>query len=283
MADLLLPFQLPFMQLAFALAIAVAVPMAMLSCFLVLRGWSLMGDAVSHAVLPGVVLAYAAGLPIAIGAFVAGFLCAAATGYLRDQSRIKEDTAMGVVFAGLFGLGLVLYANMPTSLHLSHLLFGDMLGATTGDLGFAAAVGAIVAAALSIWRADLAALIFDPQHARAIGMPVRTLHYGLLGLVALSVVGALQAVGIILAIALLITPGATAFLWARRFGPMLAISAALGAGGAIVGVYASFWLDSAPAPTVVLVLTAAFVLSYARVAAAERRLRRVTPPAERNS
>jgi manganese/iron transport system permease protein len=274
MADLLLPFQLPFMQLAFALALAVAVPMAMLSCFLVLRGWSLMGDAVSHAVLPGVILAFLVGAPIAIGAFVAGFACAAATGVLRDQSRIKEDTAMGVVFAGLFGFGLVLYASVPTTLHLSHLLFGDMLGATVGDLGFAAAVGLVVVAALLALRADLVAFIFDPQHARAIGLPVRALNYGLLALVALAVVGALQAVGIILAVALLITPGATAFLLARRFGPMLAISAALGAGGAIVGVYASFWLDSAPAPTVVLALTAAFALALLRTRLIERRLRR---------
>jgi manganese/iron transport system permease protein len=177
---LLLPFQLPFMQAAFAVAVLTAVPMAMLSCFLVLRGWALMGDAISHAVLPGVILSYLAGLPIAVGAFAAGFLCAAATGWLRDQSRIKEDTAMGVVFSGLFGLGLVLYASVPTTLHLSHLLFGDMLGVTWGDVGWAGLAGAVVVAALLVWRADLVAQIFDAGHARAIGLPVRALHYGLL-------------------------------------------------------------------------------------------------------
>ncbi len=272
MGDLLLPFQLPFMQTAFAVAILTAVPMAMLSCFLILRGWALMGDAISHAVLPGVILAFLAGLPIAIGAFAAGFLCAAGTGWLRDQSRIKEDTAMGVVFSGLFGLGLVLYASVPTTLHLSHLLFGDMLGVTWGDVGWAGLAGAIIVAALLVWRADLTAQIFDPAHARAIGLRVKALHYGLLALVALAVVGALQAVGIILAVALLITPGAAAFLWARRFGAMLALAAGLG--GAIVGVYASFWLDSAPAPTVVLVLTLAFALSLVRERLVARRLRR---------
>lgn len=262
MAEVLLPFQLPFMQVAFAIALAAALPMALLSCFLVLRGWALMGDAISHAVLPGVVLSYVAGLPIALGAFVAGFACAAGTGWLRENSRVKEDTAMGVVFSGLFGLGLVLYASIPTTLHLSHLLFGDMLGATWAEVGWSAAAGLVVTAALLAFRADFAAQIFDPTHARAIGLPVRALHYGLLAMVALAVVSALQAVGIILSVALLITPGATAFLWARRLDAMLAISAAVGAAGAIAGVYASFWLDSAPAPTIVLAYSLAFALSY---------------------
>jgi len=262
-ADLLLPFELPFMQSAFAIAAATALPMALLSCFLVLRGWSLMGDAISHAVLPGVILAYAAGLPIALGAFVAGFLCAAGSGWLRDNSRIKEDTALGVAFSGLFGLGLVLYASAHTTLHLSHLLFGDMLGVTWVEVGWAALAGAVVIAALLAFRRGFVAQIFDAAHAEAIGLPVRALHYGMLALVALAVVGALQAVGIILSVALLITPGATAFLWARRFGRMLALAAALGLGAAVVGVYASFWLDAAPAPTVVLVLTIAFVASLA--------------------
>jgi manganese/iron transport system permease protein len=274
MTDALLPFQLPFMQMAFAIAVATALPMAMLSCFLILRGWALMGDAISHAVLPGVILAYVAGAPIAVGAFIAGFVCAAGTGWLKDNSRIKEDTAMGVVFSGLFGLGLVLYASVPTTLHLSHLLFGDMLGVTWGDVGWAALAGAIVVAALLAFRADLVAQIFDPRHAQAIGLPVRLLHYGLLALVALAVVGALQAVGLILSVALLITPGATAFLWVRRFGPMLALAAALGVGAAVIGVYASFWFDAAPAPTIVLALTLAFALSLLRLRLVERRARR---------
>lgn len=261
MSEIWLPFQLPFMQMAFLIAIVTAVPMALLSCFLVLRGWALMGDAISHAVLPGVILSYLAGLPIAIGAFAAGFVCAAGSGWLRDNSRIKEDTAMGVVFAGLFGLGLVLYASVPTTLHLSHLLFGDILGVTWAEVAWAALAGAVVAGPLLALRADFTVLIFDPAHARAIGLPALRLHYGLLALVALAVVGALQSVGIILAVALLITPGATAFLWVRRVGPMLALAASLGFAGAVLGVYASFWLDAAPAPTVVLALTMAFAAS----------------------
>jgi manganese/iron transport system permease protein len=265
MADLLLPFQLPFMQQAFAVSLAVALPMALLSCFLVLRGWALMGDAISHAVLPGVILAWLVGLPIALGAFVAGFLCAAGTGWLRDNSRIKEDTAMGVVFSGLFGLGLVLYASVPTTLHLSHLLFGDMLGVTWAEVGWAALSGGVIVACVLALRADLALFVFDARHARAIGLNVRALHYGLLALVSLAVVGALQAVGIILAVALLITPGATALLWARRIGPLLAIAGGLGISGAALGVYASFWLDSAPAPTIVLILSLAFAASLTRL------------------
>jgi manganese/iron transport system permease protein len=270
MPDLLLPFQLPFMQGAFVIAVATALPMALLSCFLVLRGWALMGDAISHSILPGVILSYLAGLPIALGAFAAGFLCAAGSGWLGANSRIKEDTAMGVVFSGLFGLGLVLYASVPTTLHLSHLLFGDMLGVVWAEVGQAALIGAVVVAVTLALRRDLAALVFDPLHARAIGLPVRALHYGLLALVALSVVGALQAVGVIMAIALLITPGATAFLWARRFSTMLAIAAALGVAAALAGVYLSFWLDSAPAPTIILVLSLAFAASLVRVRLRDR-------------
>ncbi len=269
--DLLVPFALPFMQQAFSIALLVALPMSLLSCFLVLRGWSLMGDAIGHAVLPGVVLAHLVGLPIALGAFASGFACASATGWLKDNSRIKEDTAMGVVFSGLFGLGLVLYASVPTTLHLSHLLFGDMLGATWGDVAWAGGVAAVIVAATLALRADLAAMIFDPQHARAIGLPVRRLHFALIALIALGVVGALQAVGIILAVALLITPGATALLWAQRFDAMLGLAACLGLAAAFVGVYVSFWIDSAPAPTIVLVMSLLFVVSLARTTMRHRR------------
>ncbi len=229
MADLLLPFQFPFMQQAFLIAGLVALPMALLSCFLVLRGWSLMGDAISHAVLPGVVLAHAAGLPILVGAFVAGLLCATATGWLRDNSRIKEDTV------------------------------------SWGDIGQAAAIAAVIVAALVLKRADFTAVTFDPLHARAIGLKVRLLDHALLAMIALAVVGALQAVGIILAIALMITPGATAALWTRRMGPMLLFAAVFGVVTAQAGVYAAFWIDAAPAPTIVLIQTLGFLLSLARV------------------
>lgn len=261
---LLLPFAFPFMQQAFAIALLVALPMSLLSTFLVLKGWSLMGDAVSHAVLPGIVLAYVIGLPLALGAFAAGMTCAIATGFLKENSRIKEDTVMGVVFSGMFGFGIVLYVGMETELHLDHILFGDMLGVIWADVAESGVVAAIVCALLLIKRRDLLLLSFDPQHARAIGLPVRLLHYGLLAVLSLTIVGALKAVGIILAIAMLITPGATAFLIARRFETMMAWSAAVALVGSFLGVYLSFFIDSAPAPTIVLVMTAMFIAAFLR-------------------
>ncbi len=261
---LLLPFSFPFMQQAFAIALLVAAPMALLSTFLVLKGWSLMGDAISHAVLPGIVIAYIIGIPLAVGAFTAGMVCALATGFLKENSRVKEDTVMGVVFSGMFGLGLVLYVGVQTSVHLDHILFGDMLGVTWRDVGESGLIAAIVSGLLLLRRRDLLLLAFDPQHARAIGLPVRLLHYGLLAILSLTTVGALKAVGIILAIAMLITPGATAFLIARRFETMMAISLAVSLLASFLGVYLSFFIDSAPAPTIVLLMTAAFILAFAR-------------------
>src|SRR5690606_13587729 len=131
---LIWPFQFPFMVQAMVISVLVAVPTALLSCFLVLKGWSLMGDAVSHAVLPGVVIAYILGAPLGVGAFAAGMVCALATGYLKENSRIKQDTVMGVVFSGMFGLGLVLYTSIQSDVHLDHILFGDMLGVGPSDI-----------------------------------------------------------------------------------------------------------------------------------------------------
>ena len=237
---LLQPFQFAFMQQAFVIAVLVAVPMALLSCFLVLKGWSLMGDAISHAVLPGVVLAYIAGIPLAIGAFAAGMVCALATGYLKENSRVKEDTAMGVVFSGMFGLGIVLYTKIQTEVHLDHILFGDMLGVSWRDVGRKRRHRRARGGSIMIFRRDLLLHAFDPQHARAIGLPVRLLHYGLLAILSLTIVGALKAVGIILAIAMLIAPGAIAFLLTSRFGRDAGRSAvAIAVLASFFGVYLS--------------------------------------------
>ncbi|MFG1479210.1 metal ABC transporter permease [Xanthobacter sp. V4C-4] len=277
LATLAQPFQFDFLVSALVISVLVAVPMALLSCFLVLRGWSLMGDAVSHAVLPGVVLAYMAGLPLAIGAFVAGMGCALATGYLKENSRIKEDTVMGVVFSGMFGLGLVLYTKIQSDVHLDHILFGDMLGVGPADILETGLIAALVTGVIVVrWR-DLLLHAFDPAQAKAMGLSVKLLHYGLLVLLSLTVVGALKAVGIILAVALLIAPGAIAFLVARRFGQMLCIAVAVSAGCAVLGVYASFFLDSAPAPTIVLLMTAVFIAAFIGVRLKARRAARMAP------
>jgi manganese/iron transport system permease protein len=259
---LLAPFQFDFMVNALVISVLVAVPAALLSCFLVLKGWSLMGDAISHAVLPGVVIAYIAGLPLALGAFVAGMTCALATGFLKENSRIKQDTVMGIVFSGMFGVGLVLYIKIQSDVHLDHILFGDMLGVAWQDIAQTGVIAAITSGIVIVkWR-DFLLHAFDPAQARAVGLPVRWLHYGLLCLISLTIVGALKAVGTILAIAVLIAPGAIAFLLTRKFSTMLIVSVAIAVTTSFLGVYSSFFLDSAPAPTIVLFMTAAFIIAF---------------------
>jgi manganese/iron transport system permease protein len=262
---LLSPFQFEFMVSALIISVLVAIPTAMLSCFMVLKGWSLMGDAISHAVFPGVVIAYIVGFPYAIGAFVAGMFCAVATGFLKEHSRIKQDTVMGIVFSGMFGLGLVLYVKIQSDVHLDHILFGDMLGVGWNDIGQAAVIMIVTAGVLLLkWR-DFLLHAFDGIQAKAVGLRVRLLHYGLLCLISLTIVGALKAVGIILAIAMLIAPGAIAFLLTRKFSTMLLISVIVATAAAFFGVYLAFFLDSAPAPTIVLLMTAIFIGSFIHV------------------
>lgn len=259
---LLTPFQFSFMINALIISVLVAIPTALLSCFLVLKGWSLMGDAISHAVFPGVVIAYIVGFPYSVGAFAAGMVCALATGFLKDNSRIKQDTVMGIVFSGMFGLGLVLYVKIQSDVHLDHILFGDMLGIGWRDIVETAIIAAITAGIIIVkWR-DFLLHAFDPAQAKAVGLRVSLLHYGLLCLISLTIVGALKAVGIILAIAMLIAPGAIAFLLATRFSTMLALSVVIAVVASFLGVYLSFFIDSAPAPTIVLLLSVTFVAAF---------------------
>lgn len=261
---LLLPFQFPFMQNGFLIALIVSPPAAMLSCFLVLKGWALMGDAVSHAILPGVVLAYLMGLPLLVGAFVAGMTCSLLTGYLAENSRVKRDTVMGVVFSGMFAVGLILFVAFPTDAHLDHILFGNMLGVGRADLLTSALIAGPVFAAFALkWR-DFLLHAFDPAQAQAAGLNTVALNYGLLTILSLVVVAVLTAVGLILAVALLVTPGAIAFLVVRSFGRMLVVATLVCAVSMLGGIYLSFFLDSAPAPTIVLVLTTIFLLAFLR-------------------
>ena len=260
--DPLAPFAFGFMQQAFIIGVCVAVPAALLSCFLVLKGWSLMGDAVSHAVLPGVVLAWITGLPLIVGAFAAGMSCAMLTGYLSYNSRIKQDTVMGVVFSGMFGIGIIMYTSITTNQHLDHVLFGNMLGVGAQDLWTAGLISAFVTAFLVLKWKDLLLHAFDPAQAQASGLHTGVLHYGLLAVLSLTIVATLTATGLILAVALLVTPGAIAFLVVRSFGPMLIVSVLVCLLSMFAGVYASFFLDSAPAPTIVLILTVIFVLAF---------------------
>lgn len=259
---LITPFAYPFMVEAAAMAVIIAIPAALLSCFLVLKGWSLMGDGISHAVLPGIVLAYIAGIPLLIGAFAAGMICALAAGWLDDNSRIKQDTALGIVMSGMFGLGIVIYTQTPSDVHLDHILFGNILGVGRSDFISAGGIALAVSLILILkWR-DFAMLAFDPVQSRVSGLSVRLLHYGLLAMISACVVAMLSAVGIILSVALLIAPGAIAFLLTRRLQAMLAVAVAIAVLAGLGGVWASFWLDSAPAPTIVMVLTVLFIAAF---------------------
>jgi manganese/iron transport system permease protein len=256
------PFAYEFMQRALLVALLVAAVCAVLSCYLVLKGWSLMGDAISHAVLPGIVIAYVVGIPLVIGAFTAGLGCALATGYLKDNSRVKEDTVMGIVFSGMFGFGLVLFTKIETDQHLNHILFGNVLGVTTADLIETAIIAGGTLLIVLIKRRDLLLYCFDPNHARAIGLPVRVLHYGLLVLLSLTIVSALKAVGIILVIAMLIAPGATAYLLTDSFGRMLGIAVVVAMASAAFGTLVSFHINGATGACIVLVQASAFIAAF---------------------
>lgn len=253
------PFQHGFMLEAFAIAALVGAVCAVLSCFLVLKGWSLMGDAISHAVLPGVVVAYAVGMPLAIGAFISGLFCAASTGWIKSNSRLKEDTIMGIVFTGLFALGLVLFTKVTSDVHLNHILFGSPLGITREDMIQIVVTAGVTLAVVLVKRRDLLLFCFDPNQARAVGLNTTALHYLLLALLAATIVASLQAVGIILTVAMLITPGCIGYLLTDRFGRMMAIAAASAVFAAVAGTYACFLLDAPPAACIVLVQSAVFV------------------------
>ena len=269
---LTMPFHFSFMTNAFWIMSIISVPTALLSCYLVLKGWSLMGDAISHAVLPGVVIAYLLNIPLIIGAFCAGMLCALATGFLSENSRIKQDTVMGIVFSGMFGFGIVLYTKITTDVHLDHILFGNMLGISRDNLWTAGIISLGVSGLLLAKRRDLLLQSFDPIQAQAVGLPVGLLHYGMLAMISLTIVATLSAVGIILSIGLLIAPGAIAFLLTKRFEHMLIISVVVTLVSGFIGVYLSFFLDSAPAPTVILVLTGLFIMAFVRSARVARQV-----------
>lgn len=272
LTTLLEPFQFSFMVNALVISTIVAVPCALLSVFLVLKGWALMGDAMSHAVFPGIVLAWIAGIPLAIGAFIAGLFCAVATGYLDDNSRIKRDTIMGIVFSGMFGAGLVLYVSIQSEVHLDHILFGDMLGVSLSDIMQTAVITLGIALIIGLKWKDLLLHAFDPHQAKASGLNTALLHYGLLCMIALTIVATLKSVGIILSISLLIAPGAIAILMTRKFSHALWLAVAMSVITSFMGVYLSFFIDSAPAPTIIVLFSLLFVITFIYATLRDRRL-----------
>ena len=256
------PLSYPFMQRALVVSVMVGAVCAVLSCYLVLKGWSLMGDAISHAVLPGIVIAFVLGLPLAVGAFVGGLSCALLTGYLKENSRVKEDTVMGIVFSGMFGFGLVIFTKVETEQHLSHILFGNVLGVTLRDLIETAIIASATLLIVLLKRRDFLLYCFDPNHARVVGLPVRVLHYGLLILLSLTIVASLKAVGIILVIAMLVAPGAIAYLLTDSFDRMLIIATSVAVGSSAVGTVISFHVDGATGACIVLTQFLVFVLAF---------------------
>jgi ABC-type Mn2+/Zn2+ transport system permease subunit len=255
------PFQHEFMREALAVAVIVGAVCAVLSCFLVLKGWSLMGDAISHAVLPGVVLAYIAGVPLAVGAFCSGLLCAVGTGFIRNNSRVKEDTVMGVVFTGLFALGLVMFTQVKTDVHLNHILFGSLLGIPRAQIIQTIVIGIGTLLVTLAMRKDLLLFCFDPGHARSVGLNTTVLNYVLLSLVALTIVTSLQAVGIILVVAMLVTPGCVGSLMADRFHRMMLFAVGSAVTSCISGVYVSFFINGSTGACIVLFQSLFFVLA----------------------
>lgn len=256
------PLQYDFMVRALLVTVIAAVACALLSCWLVLVGWSLMGDAVAHAVLPGVVLAYILGAPFALGALAFGVLAVVLIGAIRGTSRVKEDAAIGIVFTTLFALGLVLISVTPSHIDLQHIVFGNVLGVSVGEFVQVAVLAVIAVVVLLVMRRDLTLYAFDAGHARAIGLSPRVLGSVLLGLLALTAVVALQVVGVVLVVALLIIPGATAYLLTDRFGRMLLLAPLMSALCSVVGIYLSYWMDVSSGGMVVLVQGIVFAGVY---------------------
>lgn len=253
------PFDYRFMQRALLTSVLVGAICGLLSCYVVLKRWSLLGDAISHAVLPGVAIAYLLGWPFFIGAFITGALTSLGIGALERHTRIKADAAIGLMFTAAFALGIVIISKIATSTHLMHILFGNVLGVQTSAL-LLTLVASLVAL-LAIWFAYRPLLLytFDPQQAQALGFNTGVIHYGLILLLTLTIVASLETVGIILVVAMLITPGATAHLLTDRFPVMLAISAGVGVFSAVAGLMLSVSLDVASGGAIVLVASGMFL------------------------
>ena len=259
---LLDPLTHDFMRRALMVSALVGGVCGLLSCYMTLKGWALMGDAVSHAVMPGVVVAYALGLPFSLGAFVFGVGSVALIGFVKQKSRIKEDTVIGLVFTGFFALGLVLVSKIKSNIDLMQILFGSPLGISRSDVNQTLIISFIVISILLVFRKDLMLYCFDAKHARSIGINTGILHYLLLTLLSLSAVVGLQTVGIILVVAMLITPGATAYLLTDRFDRMTILAVISSSFSSILGVYISYWSDIETGGSIVLVQTLIFLIAF---------------------
>ena len=256
------PITHDFMRKALFMSSLVAAVCGFLSSYLTLKGWALMGDAVSHSVMPGVVVAYALGLPFSLGAFIFGVGSVALIGFIKQKSRVKEDTVIGLVFTGFFALGIVLVSKIKSNIDLHSILFGSPLGISLSDVKQTVFISLLVVVLLSVFRKDLMLYCFDPRHAKTVGINVLFLHYLLLTCLSLAAVVGLQSVGIILVVAMLITPGATAYLLTDQFDHMTLISVLSAIFSSGVGIYASFWFDLETGGSIVLAQTFIFLFAF---------------------
>ena len=255
------PFEYHYMITAMWTSALIGGVCGLLSGFITLKGWSLMGDALSHAVVPGVVLAYLAGLPFAVGAFTSGLLAAGAMAFVKIKTPVREDAVIGIVFTAFFALGLLLISIFPSRVDLKSIVFGNILGIAAGDVVQVVIVSGICLLVLGLkWR-DLMLFCFDANQARALGLRVGWLHVTLLLLLSATAVAALQAVGACLVVAMLVTPGATAYLLTDRFGVMLLIGAGLGVVTSFVGAYASYFFNGATGGCIVTLQAMIFVIA----------------------
>lgn len=278
MAELLAPFAYDYMLKAIWVSALVGAVCAFLSAYLMLKGWSLIGDALGHSVVPGVAGAYMLGLPYSFGAFFAGALAAAAMVLVRQRTRLKEDAVIGMVFTSFFALGLLMVSLNPTAVDVQSIVMGNILGISDGDALQVVIISVVVLTILLVRWKDLMVVFFDENHARTVGLNPRALQILFFALLAASTVAALQTVGAILVIAMVVTPGATAYLLTDRFKVLLMLAVALGAGTAALGAYLSFFLDGATGGVIVSLQTALFLLAFffapkhGRIAARRRRL-----------
>lgn len=278
MAELLAPFAYDYMVKAIWVSALVGAVCAFLSAYLMLKGWSLIGDALGHSVVPGVAGAYMLGLPYSFGAFFAGALAAAAMVLVRQRTRLKEDAVIGMVFTSFFALGLLMVSLNPTAVDVQSIVMGNILGISDGDALQVVIISVVVLTILLVRWKDLMIVFFDENHARTVGLNPQRLQILFFALLAASTVAALQTVGAILVIAMVVTPGATAYLLTDRFKVLLMLAVALGAGTAAVGAYLSFFVDGATGGVIVSLQTTLFLLAFffapkhGRIAARRRRL-----------
>lgn len=256
-------YKYQFLQHAVIAGVLVGITCGVIGCFIILRGTALMGDAISHAVLPGVALAYIYGFSFFIGAVITGVLTALGIGYISQNSTIKSDAAIGISFTAAFALGIVLITSVRGSgVDLWHILFGNVLAVSRADLWMILALAVLVLSAVLLFYKQLLLSTFDEVMARAVGMPTKTIHYLLIVMLSLVTVASLKTVGIVLVVAMLITPGAAAYLLTHSFAVMLLLAAVLGAFSAVTGVFLSYVYDVATGASIVLVASSLFVLSF---------------------